>query len=112
MAAGAGAGNADGDLLELRRTGWPLGIEEPSYWEEKEILLQPGDVLALYTDGVNEAQSPGGEYYGIPRLKETVLDAIHKPAEEILGKILSGVQQFTGKERGEDDIALLVLKRT
>ena len=105
-------GNADGDLLELRRTGWPLGIEEPSYWEEKEILLQPGDVLALYTDGVNEAQSPGGEYYGIPRLKETVLDAIHKPAEEILGKILSGVQQFTGKERGEDDIALLVLKRT
>jgi serine phosphatase RsbU (regulator of sigma subunit) len=36
---------------------------------------------------------------------------MHMPAEEILGKILSGVQQFTGKERGEDDIALLVLKR-
>jgi serine phosphatase RsbU (regulator of sigma subunit) len=104
-------GAAHDDLQELRRTGLPLGIEDPTSWDEKEILLQPGDVLALYTDGVNEARSPGGEYYGIPRVKMTLRETMHMPAEEILGKILSGVQQFTGKERGEDDIALLVLKR-
>ena len=104
--------NLEGNIQELRRTGMPLGIEDTTSWEEKEIIILPGDVLVLYTDGINEAQSPDGEFYDIPRLKATIRELIQEPAEEILAKILSGVFRFTGKERGEDDIALLVLKRS
>jgi sigma-B regulation protein RsbU (phosphoserine phosphatase) len=104
-------GASPGETVELRRTGMPLGIEMDAAWEEKEVLLGPGDVLVLYTDGINEAESPDGKFFGIPRLERTIQGLVGESAMGILEGILADVLGFTGKERGDDDIALVVVRR-
>jgi sigma-B regulation protein RsbU (phosphoserine phosphatase) len=52
--------------------GLPLGIAEEDTWAEREVMLQPGDALLLYTDGIFEGTNAAGEQYGMPRLDEAL----------------------------------------
>lgn len=46
----------------------PVGVLDPYPFERRELQLQPGDRLLLFTDGVSEARSPGGELFGVERV--------------------------------------------
>ena len=59
-------------VLELRARGMPLGLLPGMAYEEKEMVLAPGDSVLLHSDGIVEAHTPQREMYGFPRLKETV----------------------------------------
>jgi sigma-B regulation protein RsbU (phosphoserine phosphatase) len=62
-----------GRKCELEHTsGLPLGVAEEDNWLEREVLLVPGDVLLLYTDGVLEGANPFGEPFGLARLDEAL----------------------------------------
>ena len=62
---------ADGSV-ELRATGMPLGLLPGIEYEEKEALLEPGEVMLLHSDGVAEAHSAEREMFGFPRLLDVV----------------------------------------
>jgi sigma-B regulation protein RsbU (phosphoserine phosphatase) len=77
----------------------------------QSVLLQPGDVVLFYTDGVTEAFNAAGELYGEARLLEALAgQSSHTPAE-ISEALLRGVRAHAAEHPQSDDIAILTLKR-
>lgn len=96
---------------QLGTTGPALGILENTTWQQKMVKLSPGDALVMYTDGVTEAESPQGEFFGEQRLVSIIRSRKTQPARNILQSILAAVSKFTEGAPRADDIALVVLKR-
>jgi sigma-B regulation protein RsbU (phosphoserine phosphatase) len=103
---------AGGDATWLARTGMALGVVEESAWDERRVSFQAGDLLALYTDGVTEALGPQGELFRPQRLQSAVLQYMRAGPVEILERVLADVRAFTQDTRLQDDIALIVLKKS
>ena len=100
------------EALALRRTGMPLGILKDAAWEPRQIQLDPGDALLLYSDGITEAQNAAGELFGEARLLEATQLNSGCTARELEEALLSGVRAFRGGEPQSDDITLLTVVRT
>lgn len=64
----------------------------------------------LYTDGLTEAESPEGAFFGIERLRETIMDRAHLPPAELIELLVARARAFTGSESFKDDISLVVMK--
>jgi phosphoserine phosphatase RsbU/P len=111
-------GSPAGDLPLLTRTGTALGVMEGLTWELANVRLSAGEALILYTDGVPDAQDPGGEFYRLDRLLGVIraqapllaaAGAHPGRAEALRDAILAGVASFTRGASQADDIALMVL---
>ena len=100
---------ADGSLERLDSTGTVVGLF--SEWEcmTGECELQPGDTLALYTDGVTEAFNDASEEFGEQRLLETLHQRQELPALELARAVVDEVRGFNVGEQ-HDDITLIVAK--
>ena len=85
----------------------PLGINPEQTYEESTIVLRPGDVLVLYTDGITEAANPAGELFGLERL-DPLLSHGSGQASQLLHQVLAAVDQFTAGQPAADDRTLLV----
>jgi len=99
------------EALALRRTGMPLGILQEAAWEPRQIQLDPGDALVLYSDGIAEAQNVEGELFGEARLIEAAQLDSGCTAREFEEALLAGVRAFRGGEPQSDDIMLLTVVR-
>jgi phosphoserine phosphatase len=76
-----------------------------------EVDMQPGDILALLSDGIYEYRNAGGEEFGELRV-EALLQRHHSlPAAELAAKILASVQAFAGNAMQEDDMTVVLVKR-
>jgi sigma-B regulation protein RsbU (phosphoserine phosphatase) len=65
--------NGAGRMRDVEQTsGLPLGVAEEDSWQEREVILVPGDVLLLYTDGILEGTNPAGEPFGLARLDDAL----------------------------------------
>jgi sigma-B regulation protein RsbU (phosphoserine phosphatase) len=88
----------------------PLAIESDTLYEQFSISMAPGDRLLVYTDGIIDTPNPGGESFGLDRLKE-VLDANTKvPLSKLKSAVLETLNQFAQKELSHDDITLIALE--
>ncbi len=95
---------------KLDAEGLILGVRKKESYEEKELQMEPGDLLVLYTDGITEAQNSAGELFGFGRLCSTVSAISSRPAEEVIGGILHEVAAFAGTTALEDDVTMIVMK--
>ena len=91
-------------------TGVILGILEDAVYQEHTIILNPGDVLLLYTDGVIEARNPAGQQFGEKRLQELLHKHQSLPSDELWQQIYQAIHQHINGAVQHDDITLLVLK--
>src|SRR5918996_1498619 len=100
------------DCEELRARGMPLGLMPGMSYEEKEMVLDTGEGVLFYSDGLVEAHNPEGEMFGFPRLRALV--AQHAEEERALRDLLmKELHSFTGEEwEQEDDITLVTLQRS
>jgi predicted ester cyclase len=101
----------NGAAEELRARGMPLGLMPKMSYEEKEVILEAGDSVLLYSDGLVEAHNPEGEMFGFPRLRELMAEY---GEERSLGDLLlEELYSFVGEGwEQEDDITLLTLQRS
>jgi len=99
-------------ILRLSRTGLALGLFEETSWTQGEVILNPGDVLLLYTDGVPEACNPSGEFMGLDRLIQCVDPLIQDSAEGIKTVIETKLNIFLSDQPPQDDLTLMVVKRS
>ncbi|MCP4132038.1 MAG: SpoIIE family protein phosphatase [bacterium] len=89
---------------------------EPDY-EELETVLQPGDSIILYTDGISEAANPDGEMIGedyndkFCRWIEKYFKMSSTP-EELCENIYNGVLEHTGAKSPDDDFTILIARYT
>ena len=98
-------------IEELRARGMPLGLMQGMQYEEKETILDPGESVLLYSDGLVEAHDPQREMFGFPRLRQLMAD-LPDDSSEMVTSLLSELQRFTGADwEQEDDLTLVVLQR-
>lgn len=96
----------------LIRTGMPLGVLEDAVWAADEVALAEKDMLVIYTDGVTDAQSPEGEFFGTGRFREAIARAYTIPdARQSLASICATIDQFTASAPPYDDMIVLTLRR-
>jgi serine phosphatase RsbU (regulator of sigma subunit) len=106
---------ATGDIehIDTMDLGFPIGLdfEIAKFVKQTKVLLNPSDVVVLYTDGITEAENINGLLYGLERLCEMTQKNYKKNAHEIQQAVIADVRQFIGKQKVYDDITLLVLKQ-
>lgn len=95
----------------IESTGLPLGLFASGQYSVQRIDLQPGDSLALYSDGISEAQNPSGEQYEEERLIRALRDAFGQGAEAMANHVIRDVAAFCGNCQAADDMTLLVVTR-
>ena len=100
-----------GTVEQLASGGLPLGIKADADYREGRTNLAPGDVLVIYSDGVTEAASPGGEEFGPTRLYEVVSRNVDASAAGIRDRIESALTKFSQGTQAADDITLVIVKR-
>ncbi len=86
-------------VVELRATGMPLGLMPAVRYEETEGVINPGDNVLLYSDGLIEAHDPAAEMYGFPRLREAMTDR-DDAGSDLLDRLLDLLHRFTGPGLG------------
>lgn len=90
--------------------GFLLGAFEESRFGTQTTVLDSGDMLVIYTDGVTEAMDPGQHLYSDARLLNTLGKARTESAELIVGKVMNSVHAFAGGAPQSDDITVLALR--
>lgn len=90
-------------------SGLPLGIEADESYPVANFTLRPGDLLALYTDGITETFGPQRELFGQDRLDQ-VLALDGHTAESMVRTVLSALERFAGDSPPTDDQTLLVIR--
>lgn len=99
----------------LAPSGVALGIAEPAIFEsflsEKKVLLEPGDLLLMYTDGVDESCNNRQELFGNRRLVECLQTEAALPANQIIERISQAIKKFIQDAPQHDDMTMIVLKR-
>ena len=99
------------ELLPLTG-GIALGIVSDLAYGQNSVVLDHGDTLVLYTDGVTEAMNGEGEQFGIERLRMVFSDRAPKDANEAAHKIFEAVNTFADGAAQSDDITCLTLRRS
>ncbi len=104
--------HADGSVQLLKASGTPIGLLAitPPY-TEASFDMQPGDVLAIFSDGITEANDIDEQEYGEERLIEYLHRVAERSAEEIVDAIFEEVDRFATGAPQYDDITLMILKR-
>ena len=108
---------AGGEVEWIKSTGTPLGMMAPDIIElmapysEKCFELHPGDLLALFSDGVTEAHDKDDNEFGEERLAEFMRPIRNEPAETLVDKIFCELDRFAGSAPQYDDITLFIIKR-
>lgn len=78
-------------------------------FHEFELPFEQHDVLALYTDGMFEAQGTNGEVYSVQRLNDIVVKHCEEPVQMILDRCVEDYTRF--RVADADDITLIILRR-
>ena len=100
-----------GGAVERLKSGGPvLGLLDEVGFECGEVVLAPGDVLAMVTDGATEASSPDDEEFGDERVVAALSTSHRAPAARALSHLLTTVEAWTGAMGCTDDLTALLLK--
>ncbi len=100
-----------GKVTELKLShGLPLGLYPNKDYKDAKMILDPGDIIVLYTDGVTEVHNVQGKQFGTDRLKEGLKKMAGLSPEEIVKELNNQLETFQGEQQQHDDICLLVIK--
>jgi len=104
--------NRTRESVLLETGGLLLGIDRNATYPTEEQVLETGDTLCLYTDGITEARDAGGEEFGYQNLEARVLAgvAIGLSLDSIVENIFDAVQQHAHAEGRHDDTTLLMVR--
>ena len=89
--------------------GMAAGIFEGQSYPEHRVVLRPGDLLFLYTDGVSDAQNQDGALYGESRLETVLNDLIVSGKRDAIPHVLDSIKDFTKNAVQADDITMLTM---
>jgi sigma-B regulation protein RsbU (phosphoserine phosphatase) len=97
------------EVLRLETGGPVIGLLRQRY-EQESFLLEPGDQVVLFTDGVSESMNACDEEWGEDRLIEFAKACHGLPASEVMTQILTAAEAFSAGAAQHDDMTLVVLR--
>jgi len=102
----------DGTVIELTTTGMILGPNPQAVYGFGLEHIEPGDLLAIYTDGITEAEGePDDEEYGCERLVRVLRKSRHLDPIAIVDRVFTDVEEFALTSPPADDQTLVVVRR-
>ncbi len=87
--------------------GFLIGIDANSEYRNATLLVEPGDRIIIFSDGIPEQQTVSGEQYGVERVYELVSGS--PSAEEDVNRLLDAVMQWAGSSELDDDTTIVSL---
>ena len=102
---------ANGEVTRLACTGLALGQFPRQSYEEETCVLEDGDILALYSDGVSEANDIKEDEYGTDRLLAVMRRCAAEEPTAIVDAVFADLDEFVGEAPQFDDITLMIVKR-
>jgi len=101
-----------GEITELTQThGMPLGLYPNRIYSHSEALLNPGDSIVLYSDGVTEMQNEDKIHFGNERLHNVLRKNASSDPESFISEIENSLADFRGIAKQSDDVTIMVIKR-
>ncbi|MDZ4724883.1 MAG: SpoIIE family protein phosphatase [Leptospira sp.] len=109
-------------IHELPAGGLPLGMDENSFFEttieRRAIIMDSSDVFFQYTDGLDEARSPSGDFFTREQVSKILLDNSQTSVNEIVNSFVKDLEKHTtfnlsqsGMSALSDDIAMIAIKK-
>ena len=100
-----------GEVEMMPCSGIALGLFPKMKYEEQTFQLNEGDLLAIYSDGVTEANDAAEQEFSLERLIEVLKRTRERRASEIVDTVVQEIDAFVGEAPQFDDITLMVMKR-
>jgi sigma-B regulation protein RsbU (phosphoserine phosphatase) len=110
------AGHPEGCLVHagrarsLEATGIPVGMLPEFDWTEAETTVEPGETLAVFSDGIPEAQC-GLEFFDMERVTQTLLATASPDLDAMANAFVQAVDDFAAGEHRSDDVTLVLVRR-
>jgi serine phosphatase RsbU (regulator of sigma subunit) len=99
-----------GDVERLHEGGIALGLFDQSFYTAGRTLIRPGDLLAIYSDGITEAENPEGRPFDEHGLENVLTAERHNNIAAIGSAVAKAVEIHTADSRLADDLTLLLLR--
>ena len=100
----------DDAFEELTGNALPLGVSETTVYQKFDKKTTLGQIIAIGTDGIWEAQNPKAEMFGKERFKNIIRQNANRPAKEIIQAVIEAVDRFCHPLLKTDDVTLVVAK--
>ena len=104
--------HADGRVTHLIDGGVALGMFEASTYKAGRLALAPSDLLAIYSDGITEAENREGRPFDEAGLEQILLAERNNNVAAIGAAVVRAVEIYTSDVRFADDLTLLLLRRS
>jgi serine phosphatase RsbU (regulator of sigma subunit) len=99
-------------LKEMPKGDAALGLMKNVSYSENVLELNSGDFFFAYSDGLTEARNESGFFYGTERLKNLLAHPKNCNAKEIGDAVIADLDKFVGDNSNNDDLSLLIVKRS
>jgi sigma-B regulation protein RsbU (phosphoserine phosphatase) len=103
-----------GGVSKFEGGGLMIGMAQPHIFDAQlvpeTVEVQPGDVLLLYTDGIEEGKNPSGEEFGTGRIEPVLKNECAKPPSYVLGSLFYEFERFSTGVTQEDDLTAVCVK--
>ena len=100
-----------GKAIRLEGGGTVVGLLPDVTYEQQDVLLRPGDLLAIFSDGISEAMDASQQEFGADRLAEVLLTQTGKALDNIITAVTSAVEKWIHDPEGRDDLTLVLLRK-
>jgi serine phosphatase RsbU (regulator of sigma subunit)/anti-anti-sigma regulatory factor len=101
-------------IRKFEAGGLMIGMAQPHIFDAQltpeMVEVQAGDVLLLYTDGIEEGKNPGGEEFGLTRIEPVIQNESSKPPSYVLGSLFYEFERFAAGVTQEDDLTAVCVK--
>lgn len=98
----------NGNVTELEEGGLIIGMMGEANYEIGKVVLDEGDIIVMYTDGITEAENEKDEEYGEESLKNHVKRNLKSSPEELINSIVEEVESHAVDLSAQDDVTLLI----
>jgi serine phosphatase RsbU (regulator of sigma subunit) len=100
----------EGTVRSLSGGGPPLGMFKASRYPLMTTRLAPGDLLAVFTDGLVDAETPDGRYFGSDGIASVLARHRADDLSELTERVIDTARRFSARPDFEDDVTLLLLR--
>ncbi len=101
----------DGKAIRLEGGGMVAGLLPDVQYDQQDVLLKTGDLLAIFSDGIPEAMDAAQQEFGEARLSNALVTEMNKPLDDIITLVTSTVGAWIHDPEGRDDLTLVLLRK-
>jgi sigma-B regulation protein RsbU (phosphoserine phosphatase) len=90
---------------------FPIGMApETDSFQQRSVVLQPGDRILIYSDGIPDAMRGDGEVFGAARLLDAVQRFGTEPLDGVIGRLMAELRDWRGNAAANEDVSILGFK--